>query len=502
MGNFIGIDLGTTFSAVATLDESGRPAIVHNSEGANVTPSVVSFTGPESVLVGEVARKAYGYDPNTLGRFKRFMGTEQKFAAGGREHSPSGLSALVLKKLADDAGAALGGIAEAVVTIPANFANEAREATMNAAKSAGLTVKHIINEPTAAALYYAFKSGETLAGTYAVYDLGGGTFDVSVIRVSGQDVEVVATDGVARLGGDDFDEAIRKIVADKYKQETGEDMDPADFTKNDAEDEKRSLSKRDKVLVPVRSVGGRANITITRSEFEEAISSLIAQTEMVCEEAMDQANVDAADIKGVFLAGGSTRIPCVLESVRRTFRQEPISNVNVDEVVALGAALYAAYKTDQSQLNAIQTKSVQKIKVAEITSKCFGTLSVIDDTARGGFKRQNSIIIKKGEKIPHSVTESFYTVHENQEAVNCTVTESNAIETDPRFVREIWRGNLELPGGRPANQEIQVTYTYDENQIMHCQFLDVESGQKSIVDLSLGSESGQGDNAIDKFTVE
>lgn len=498
MTAFIGIDLGTTFSVIATLDETGRPTIIHNSDGSNLTPSCV--TEDEGVIVvGETARKTFGSAPDkAAARFKRDMGTDVTRTINGKVFTPTELSTFVLTKLAQDARAAVGEIGEAVVTIPANFASEARDATMAAARAAGLNVQFIVNEPTAAALYYAFKSGDDLHGTYAVYDFGGGTFDVSLIRVDGQNVEVLASNGVSKLGGDDFDELLRGIVAGKYKTLTGEEMDPGDFTKNDAEGEKISLSGRKTTSARV----ARKMIDITRDEFEEAISSKVAQAVMLCEATMDEANISPSDIRSVFLAGGSTRIPMVRESVKRVFEQEPISSVNVDEVVALGAALYSAYKGDREKLSPVQRAAVQKIKVAETTSKCFGTISLGQDEARGDVRPVNNILIRKGDKIPCSVTESFYTVHDGQVAVNCQLTESSAAESDPRFVKVLWQGDLVLPPDRPRGQEIRITYAYDENQIIKCSFEDVASGRRTSIDLSLTAEKAVNDDVIDKFLVE
>ena len=341
MTSFIGIDLGTTFSAVATIDSTGRPVIVHNSDGKNITPSCVTENEDGVLEVGEFAQSAWGLNPDkAAARFKRDMGTSAEIKLNGDSFSPTELSAVVLKKLKQDAESEIGRVGEAVVTIPANFSNEARDATMAAAKSAGLNVKYIINEPTAAALYYAFKNNEDLHGIYAVYDLGGGTFDVSIIRVDGQDIDVIASNGVARLGGDDFDLAFKKIVQKKYKELTGESLDNEDFTTNDAEHEKRSLSKRKSVTRKIN----RKLIDVSRDEFEESISSLVTQAEMLCEATLDEADISASDVRAVLLAGGSTRIPLVKESIKRVFSKEPVSSVNVDEVVALGAALYAAYK--------------------------------------------------------------------------------------------------------------------------------------------------------------
>jgi molecular chaperone DnaK len=499
MASFIGIDLGTTYSAVATIDDTGRPTIVHNSDGENITPSCVVEDSPGSILVGEFARRQWGNAPDTAAaRFKRDMGTSKTYSINGNDFTPTQLSTFVLKKLLADAAASVSDIGEAVVTIPANFAHEAREATMAAAKAAGLNVKYIINEPTAAALFYAFKSGDELSGNYAIYDLGGGTFDVSVIRVDGQDVEVLSTNGVHKLGGDDFDAALQIIVQEKFKILTGTELDLEDFTKNDAEEEKRSLSERKKVTIRV----AKQLVDIEREEFEEVISTFVTQAEMLCEATIEEAGIDPSDIKGVFLAGGSTRIPLVSESVKRIFQQDPISTANVDEVVALGAALYAAFKGDPSNLSAVQKNAIQKIKVSESSGKCFGTITIGHNMARDTAELKNSILIRKGENIPCSVTESFYTMYEGQDGVDCQVTESSAPETDPRFVKVIWDGQLELPTGRPENQEIKVTFSYDENQIMHCSFVDVGTGRESKIDLSMSASDSDAVSEIEKFMVE
>ncbi len=498
MKAIIGIDLGTTYSAVATMDETGRPVIVHNADGANITPSCVVESSEGVMEVGEFARRQWGNAPETAAaRFKRDMGTSSVQKINGKSFTPTQLSAFVLRKLMKDAQAALGPIAEAVITIPANFAHEAREATMAAAKAANINVNFIINEPTAAALYYAFKQGEELHGTYAVYDLGGGTFDVSIINVNGHNVEVLATNGVSKLGGDDFDSALQKLVQRKFKEQTGRDLELQEFTKNDAEDEKKALSKRPKVTTRV----GRALIDLRREEFEEAISSLVTQAEMLCEATIDDAGLNVKDIRGVFLVGGSTRVPMVQESVRRVFQKEPTATANVDEVVALGAALYAAYKSDRSVLTPVQRRSIDKIIISETTSKCFGTISFSRNDARNEQRLANATLIRKGDRIPCSVTESFYTVAEGQKNVNCQVTESTAVETDPRFVKIIWEGKLELPPDRPAEQEIKITYAYDENQIMKCSFVDVATSRETKIDLSMASSNASASD-VHKFLVE
>jgi molecular chaperone DnaK len=493
----IGIDLGTSFSVVATIDQTGRPQVVPNKDSKRLTPSCVVERDDGVMEVGEYARRQWGSDPDTAAaRFKRDMGTSAKFMIKGKSFSPTDLSTLVLKKLYADAVSRLGPISEAVVTIPANFAHEAREATLAAAKAAGLNVKYIINEPTAAALYYAFRYG--LNGVYAVYDLGGGTFDISVIRVQNQDVEVLATNGIPKLGGDDFDGAVQAIVARKYKELARRALGHDDYTKNQAEEDKISLSLRKQVTRRT----GREIIDISRDEFEEAISSLVTQAEMLCEATVEEAGLTMADIEEVLLVGGSTRVPSVQESIRRVFGRTGISSENADEVVALGAAVYSAYKGNRSNLSAAQRAAIAQIKVAEKASKCFGTFAIYRNDNRNEREVQNAVVILKGEPIPCSVTKSFYTSREDQRAVGCEVTESTSPETDLRFVKVIWKGTLELPPGRPAEQEIKVTFSYDENQVMKCSFLDVGTGRKTEIDISQSTTNLGAPSEIDRFLVE
>ncbi len=499
MSTIIGIDLGTTFSLAAGYDETGRPFIIPNRDNQSLTPSCVVIKPSGNLEVGEYARRQWATSPRSAAaRFKRQMGTTANISLGGKNFTPTDLSTFVLKKVVQDTIERVGAISEAVVTIPANFAHEAREATMAAAKAAGLNVKYIINEPTAAAFYYAHKYGDRFSGTFAVYDLGGGTFDISIIRVTGQDVDVVATNGIPQLGGHDFDEALQRLVANKYERQTGKQFDPQVYTRNDAERSKIELSDQYKINIDVR----REYLEINQLEFEEAISSLLAQTELLCEATLEDASLQPENINGIILVGGSTRIPAVQESVRKIFQKEPISVENVDEVVALGAALYAAYKSDRSKLLPAQRKSISQLKLNETTSKCFGTISVGYNQNRNQQIELNNILIAKGSKIPCSITESFYTLHNDQRAVNCTVTESVSPETDPRFVKIIWTGELALPSGRPAGQEIKVNFSYDENQIMKCSFLDVATGKQTEKNLSMADSAARVSSEIDRFLVE
>lgn len=496
MSAIIGIDLGTTFSAISKLDETGRVVIVHNSEGGNITPSVVLFTGEDSVIVGEEARKSYQIDPESFGRFKRKMGTEQVYESRYGQHTPTSLSTLLLKHLKNEAEKAVGEIEEAVITVPANFANDAREATLEAARTAGLNVNHIINEPTAAALYFAQQSGKMLNGIYVIYDLGGGTFDVTVARIHGQDIEVLSSEGVSQLGGDDFDKKIQEVVAVKYKQATGGTLTNEDYSCNHAEEDKKTLSRREQTKIRISGQSGQTSITLTRAEFEEAIASLIAQTEMLCETAMSEARITPSEIQEVILVGGSTRTPAIQTSVQRLFGKEPVTFANPDEVVALGAALYAGYKTDKSNLNALQAASIGQIELDEITNHYFGFLALSGDETR------NFVIIKKGAKIPCSVSEPFFTVSDGQTKVRCEVTQSGNPETDPKFVNIIWNGSLEVPPGRPAGQKIEVTFSYNSNQEMQCAFVDSASGGRIDINLAGDKFKVSEDLDIERFVIE
>ncbi len=499
MGNIVGIDLGTTFSAIAKLDETGRPQIVDNIFGANITPSVVEFTSATTFDVGDQAKAQIGAnDENIAQEVKRYMGTDTKYQFFGETHTPTSISALILKKLKEDTEQAYGDIDSAVVTVPANFSNEAREATQQAAEMAGLNVDFVINEPTAAALAYAFQSGKELKGTFVIYDLGGGTFDCTIAKISGQDIEILTSEGVPKLGGKDFDKEIFKLVSNKYKVSTGKDLDPKEFTSNNAEDLKKRLSAREKA--DARILG--EVFPVTREEFENASSNLILQAELAVEVALSRLDLEISKITDIILVGGSTRMPIVTKSIKKIFDKEPKIFGNPDESVALGAAIYAAYKSDSSKLNPLQKQAMAKVSMSEVAPAYFGTL-VMTESMSGSSELQNTVIIPKDEKIPCSVTESYYTMSDNQTAVQCRVTQSQTEESDPQFVKIVWDGNLNVPGGRPAGQEIKVTYSYTEDGKMKASFLDVKSGNLTDIDLTIKADNSNNESInIDQFKVE
>ena len=480
MAHLLGIDLGTTTTIVARVDEAGTPEIVRDWEGEAITPTALCFETATHVVVGREARAMAEDAEHAFLEFKRDMGTGVSHPVFGQRVTPLDLSALMLRRVRTHAEAAHGPVDLAVITIPANFTNAAREATLEAARRAGFKQVHMINEPTAAALAYARGQKQPLDGLYAVFDFGGGTFDVSLVRAKGMSVQVVFTEGVQRLGGKDFDAKLAALVAAKFQAETGDELRPGDceFSKADAEDLKHRLSSRQAIRLPLRSAKhGRVHVEVTRAEFEAAIAGLVAQAEMACEGVLLRAGLDRRELAGVFLAGGTCRVPSVQAAVRRVFGQEPQLR-DPDTAVALGAALYAAHKADPAKLSPAQRRRAAEISFQDIAPHYYGTLSLDDDGVL-----ENSIIISKGEKLPVSRTRTYYTVEADQRVLTCEVTQSAIPENDPLMVLRIAEVEMALPPGRPADQAIEVTFAYDLNGIMRAEFRDLGTGQPLVIEL-------------------
>lgn len=498
MGAIVGIDLGTTNSALAVLDANGRPEIIENANGDNITPSAVFFDGSgDRVIVGQDAKDNADLQPEAVFQaFKRSMDRETVGApAPVANATPVELSAHVLRKLVADATARVGPIDAAVITVPANFADEARRNTIAAGERAGLAVKHIINEPTAAVFYYSFE--RTLAGTVAVYDLGGGTLDVTIASVSGTDVQIVTSKGDPRLGGIDFDNRLLEIIAARFAADANEELQTPEVHAlgKSLEEYKKQLSGRESITVQVAGgASGKTTFEITRAEFEEACSTLVARADLLVEGTLADAGLTPADISEVLLVGGSTRMPMVRAHLTSLFGRDPICSVNPDEVVALGAALYAGVNAEPAALTPAQSTTTKAMQLREVANHFYGTI-VLDTSHITGARERVSIVIEKNTPLPVSRKEEFYTVSEGQTAVECVVTQSVTRESDPDFVRTIWRGELgPFPAGRPANQQIDVTFSYDANQVMHCAFTDVASGMTREVSLGLGGGERAGSN--------
>jgi len=484
MSRIVGIDLGTTFSALAVFDEIGKPEIVPNADGDRITPSAVYFPREEAgkTIVGAEAVKAVAFDDaRVIQEIKRQMGDEHAWPVDEDKYSPTQLSSLILKKMAQDAAVQKGEISRAVITVPANFSEAARKATMDAGKLAGLDVTHIINEPTAAALFYAVNA--EITGRVIVYDLGGGTFDVTVADIDGTDVRVVASLGDKFLGGKDFDRKILAAMDAAYeakhgKKLVGSEADEAKFI-GEAESLKRTLSSREKAGTVVNGPSGPFKFEMTRAEFEEAISTEIARTETMIDGVLDEASTKPGDIAHVLLVGGSTRIPVVRTKLAKAFGREPELAVNVDEAVALGAAIYAGLHATPEQLNPAQTATLKKVKLSDVCGHYYGTIAVTLNERTGREELANSIILEKNTALPCSNSEVFQTISDGQTEINCTITQSAFPESNPEFVTVISEESFDqLPAGRPAGQEIEVTFSYDENERMQCVFKDVASGKK------------------------
>lgn len=490
MSNIIGIDLGTTYSAIAKLDDSGHPTIVPVDEERTI-PSCIYVESVNKRIVGKEAKSEVALEHESIvQRFKRYMGSDKTYKTKcGVELTPVSASAMVLKKLCQEASKEEGEIKDVVITVPATYAERSRKATMAAGVEAGLNVLNIINEPTAAVLAYATK--REMNGNVMVYDLGGGTFDVTIAKVDGTEVQCLTSEGDTDLGGIDFDYKLAEIIDQKYKDEhgrtlrdtlglSGEDEKESEewiMLLEEAEKLKRSLSKVEtkRFSLPFSDYPLRGEVT--RQEFNAAIQGLVARAEMRIETAMDNLDMTAKDIDVVLLVGGSTRVPLVMESVKRIMGKDGSQEVNPDEAVALGAAIYAGLKSAPEKLKPMQRAALAKVKVTDVANHYFGTIAREFNEHTNSMEQKVSIILKKDLPVPCSNTETFTTATDNQQWIGFRLTQSAEEETDPQFVNIPLEKRIgPLPEGRPAGQPIQFTYTYDENQCMWFELKDIESG--------------------------
>ena len=484
----IGIDLGTTYSALAVINAAGRPEIVPNAEGDRITRSAVFFQENGPVVVGKHAKNAAGFCPERVAqKIKRQMGEpEWRFQFDGQSYSAIDLSGLLLKKVKKDAENSLGDIKYAVVTVPAYFDEPRRIATINAAKLAGLELLEIINEPTAASIAYASTGGRS--GTILVYDFGGGTFDVSIVKIKDAfDVEVIATEGDHKLGGCDIDNCLARYFAQKFQEEKKiiieEDEKNEHWNKlvDEAETAKKNLSSMNLDCCPLMYGAHTIRVEVQRSTFEELISEYIMRTQMLVENALDAADMKPEHIDEVLLVGGSSRIPAVKEMLKKKFGKEPISHVNVDEAVAMGAAIKAGYLMHERGLADFTPEAaavVSRTQLRDVIAHSLGTLAVCD--IGGAQTPRNVKIIPKNSPVPAKKTKTFYTAYKGQTAIDCTVTQGE--DDDPEFVKTMLKEEMELPPDRPVNCPIEITYSYDVNGVMKFEFKDVESGRVKVLD--------------------
>ena len=486
MSKIIGIDLGTTFSAVSVL-EGGKPKILPNTEGNNTTPSVVSIKGDE-VLVGEIARRQAVANPkHTIRSIKRLMGKKQKIEIDNKEYTPEQISAMILRKLKKDAEEYLGHeVKEAVITVPAYFEDAQRQATKDAGVIAGLDVKRIINEPTAAALSYGLeKSNEH---TILVFDFGGGTFDVSVLELGDGVFEVKATSGDNKLGGDDIDEIIIEYLSKEFKKENGfdlrEDLVALQRLKDAAEKAKIELSSAQttKINIPYvtanQSGPKHLDVELTRAKFEDICSPIFEKLKAPTKQAIKDSNLDKID--KVILVGGSTRIPKVQEIVKEITNLNPDKSVHPDEAVSLGAAIQGG----------IIGGDVKDILLLDVTPLTLGIETL------GGIKTP---LIEKNTTIPTKKSQTFSTAADNQPAVTINVLQGEReMATDNKSL-----GTFDLVGIPPAPRgipQIEVTFDIDANGIVNVSAKDLGTGKEQKITITGGSGLDKGE--IEKMVKE
>jgi len=495
MSHIAGIDLGTTFSALAILNAIGKPQIIPNADGERLTPSAIYFDeeNPDIVRVGvEAVNSRHLCAERAVRWIKRHIGdNEYRKNFSGKDWSAVELSALILKKLKQDCSAECGPIDEAVISVPAHFDERRRKATMDAGTLAGFNVIGIVNEPVAAALYYA--TTRPVSGKVLVYDLGGGTFDVTIMDVKGRRMKIMCSQGEHALGGIDFDRKILSILEQKYRGNFNTDLIVSDEDRakyeDEAEDIKKTLSRRQIAKKIIYGPAGSLRVEISREMFEKSISTLLSRTEILLEVALKEANLKTSEIDNVLLVGGSTRIPAVRERLEKIFGTPAETAVNVDECVALGAAIYAGLTLLREKPDAVAAAiagGLNDINLTDVCNHSYGTLCAPIDEQTGERIISNKIMLKKNTSLPCQESQMFYTMSEGQKQLKVTITQGE--DTDPRYVNKIATHKFELPPNRPAQCPIKVTYSYDLNQRMHCKFEDIRSGKVLELDFSLDND--------------
>ena len=491
MGKIIGIDLGTTNSCVAVM-EGGKPVVIANSEGMRTTPSVVGFLKTGERVVGEPAkRQAVTNADKTISSIKRHMGSDYRVEIDGKKYSPQEISAMILQKLKSDAEGYLGEkVTEAVITVPAYFSDGQRQATKDAGKIAGLDVKRIINEPTAAALSYGLDNEEEQK--IMVYDLGGGTFDVSIIEIGDGVIEVLATAGDNKLGGDDFDNAITQYMLEEFKKAEGVDLSTDKMAmqrlKEAAEKAKKELSSATTTNINLPFITATQDgpkhfdMDLTRAKFDELTAHLVDKTRVPVQTALKDADLTAAELDKVLLVGGSTRIIAVQDMVKKLTGKDPFKGINPDECVAIGASIQGGKLAGDAGAGEILLLDVTPL-----------TLSI---ETMGGIATH---LIERNTTIPTNKSQIFSTAQDNQDAVDI-----NIVQGEREFARDNKTlGQFRLDGILPARRgvpQIEVTFDIDANGIVNVSAKDLGTGKEQHIAITSGSNMSESD--IDKAVKE
>ncbi len=491
MGKIIGIDLGTTNSCVAVM-EGGKPVVIPNAEGMRTTPSVVAFTKNGERLVGEPAkRQAVTNAERTISSIKRHMGTDYKVSIDGKDYTPQEISAMILQKLKTDAESYLGEkVTQAVITVPAYFNDAQRQATKDAGKIAGLSVERIINEPTAAALAYGLE--DESEQKVMVYDLGGGTFDVSIIDIGDGVIEVLSTNGDTHLGGDDYDDRITKWLVDEFKAAEGVDLSQDKMAlqrlKEAAEKAKKELSSATTTDINLPFITATAegpkhlDMKLSRAKFEELTADLTERTAIPVQNSLRDAGLNSSELGKVLLVGGSTRMPVAQEKVKQLTGKEPSKNLNPDECVALGAAVQGGKMSGEAGASDVLLLDVTPL-----------TLSI---ETLGGVATP---LIKRNTTIPTRASQVFSTAADNQTAVDI-----NVVQGEREFARDNKSlGQFRLDGILPAQRgvpQIEVTFDIDANGIVNVSAKDKGTGKEQHITITSGSNMSKED--IDKAVNE
>ena len=462
--NLIGIDLGTSNTCVARFNESGVAECTCNNDGDQFTPSVVRIDTDGVVTCGKEAKIFFGlgYD-NVFTEFKRDIGSGKSWEIAGGTITPTDLTAILLKQVVADYSRQYGRACNIAITWPGNFRQEQREATKMAALRAGLDDVCFVEESIAAALFYARE--KSLNGHYLIYDLGGGTFDATLIKATGSHIDVLNQSGVHHLGGKDFDHALLELIGEKFRMKTGDQFDrhECNFTDLDLQGAKHALSTRPSVLIRlVSEKSGPTSLEVTRLEFEKSVGHLIAQTEMACMSVLrlpteiGHSNVKKSDIKEIFMVGDVCRTPAIQESILRIFGKKPIVQ-NPAQVVAMGAAIFAALKGQPKGMTTLQLKALEKIRAEPIAPYYFGT-TIFDHES---FRPRNHVVIRKCEKLPCRISRTYFTTQENQSAISCDMTLSTDDTSEPDFTSKIFECSLTLPKNTPRGTPITMTFSCD-----------------------------------------